>query len=271
MSNPTTMPLVDILFRGRFETGAVALSAADDVSRAEDGAGDGTTLFGHFSRFDSWYEIDSLWEGHFIERFVKGSFRKTIRENRPTIRVAFDHGFDPTIGDKPLGPIETLREEDQGPFYEVPLLDTDYNAGFTLPALQGRTMDGRTFGSVLGASFRFRILRDEWVMEPKKSDHNPNGIPERTIREVRLFEFGPVVYPANPAATAGVRSLTDWYNDRHLARNGATGAPKPHAPAGSATGAEEPPTPPAAGHLVVPSRSATAYLAMVAQARRSRP
>jgi hypothetical protein len=36
-------------------------------------------------------------------------------------------------------------------------------------------------------------------------------MPERTIREVQLFEFGPVVFPAYPAATAGMRSLTDHY------------------------------------------------------------
>lgn len=255
-------PLVDILFRGRFEDGAVILG--DVESRAEaDVDEDGTTLFGHFSRFDSWYRIDSMWEGTFMERTVKGAFRKTIKENRSTVKVAFDHGFDPTIADKPLGPIEQLREEDEGPYYEVPLLDTDYNRDFMLPALQGRTMDGRKLGSVLGASFRFRVTRDEWVMEPKRSDLNPDGIPERTIREIRLYEFGPVVYPANPEATAGVRSLTDHYLDRHAKRNGRPVS----APAGNATGTEETTSPPE--HLVDPSRSATAYLALVAKARRS--
>jgi hypothetical protein len=29
-----------------------------------------------------------------------------------------------------------------------------------------------------------------------KSDHNPLGLPERTINEIRLYEFGPVTFPA---------------------------------------------------------------------------
>jgi hypothetical protein len=31
-------------------------------------------------------------------------------------------------------------------------------------------------------------------------------LPERTIKELRLFEFGPVTFPAYQSATAGVRS-----------------------------------------------------------------
>lgn len=262
-----TDALTDILFRGRFDD-AVDLRTGSDTGGAEDT--DGTTMYGHFSRFDSWYRIDSWIEGLFMERTVKGAFRKTIRENRDGVKVAFDHGYDFQVGDKPLGPIETLREEDEGPYYEVPLLDADYNHNFVLPALQGRTMDGRKFGSLLGSSFRFKITRDEWVMEPKKSDYNPDAIPERTIREVRLYEFGPVVYPANPAATAAVRCLTDWYHDRHRERSARSGRPTSPLPAGPTTDSVDPAAPPIDGHPEVnPTRSAVAYLAMASSLRRS--
>jgi hypothetical protein len=40
---------------------------------------------------------------------------------------------------------------------------------------------------------------------------NDHGLPERTLQEVRLFELGPCTFPAYADATAGVRSLTDWY------------------------------------------------------------
>jgi hypothetical protein len=36
-------------------------------------------------------------------------------------------------------------------------------------------------------------------------------MPERTLKEVRVPEFGPVTFPAYVDATAGVRSLTDLY------------------------------------------------------------
>lgn len=246
--DPSTTP-VETLYRGRFDTrhGAVpgAIELRDDTG--DPAAGDSSVMAGVFSRFDSWYEIDSWLEGHFIERTVKGAFKKTIKENRSGIVVSFDHGYDLQLGDKPLGPIEVLEERDDGPYYEVPLLDTDYNRGFILPALAGRTIDGRDMGSTLGASFRFRVLRDEWVMEPAKADHNPDGLPERTIREVRLYEFGPVVYPANPDATAGLRGLTDHYFARSLSRSGrldrAAAELSTLVPAGSATGTPPPDAP----------------------------
>lgn len=178
-------------------------------------------MFGHFSRFDAWYEIDSWFEGRFLERTAPGSFKKTIRENRDTVKVQFDHGYDWNIGDSLLGPIDDLREDDQGPYFEVPLIDTDYNRERILPQLEGRLMtSGEKRGSLLGTSFRFRVTKDEWVEPDKASGHNPDKIPERTIREVRLFEFGPVVWPANQDADVGVRSLTDHYFEKELARSG---------------------------------------------------
>lgn len=209
-----TTKLTDILFRGRFDGDALTVRADDDST------GDGTTLTGHFLVFDSWYRIDSWLEGTFMERVAPGALKKTIRDNRSAMTVQLDHGFDPQVGDKPLGAIETLREDDIGGYYEVPLYDTAYNRDFVLPLLRGQTMDGRRLGSALGASHRFRSIKDEWNMTPKRSDMNPDGIPERTIREIRLYEFGPVFSPANPAATAGVRGLTDWYLDRHRHRAG---------------------------------------------------
>lgn len=180
------------------------------------------TLFGHFTKFDTWNEIDSWYEGRFIERTVSGSFTKTIKENRDRIKVQYDHGYDSFFGSSPLGPIDVLREEDEGPYYEVPLLDANYNHERLLPMLQGRLMDGTITGSVLGASYRFRVTKEEWVEPTKATAHNPEKLLERTIREVSLYEFGPVAFPAQIQATAGVRSLslTDHFLERQLARSG---------------------------------------------------
>src|SRR5215208_2324308 len=81
-------------------------------------AGDGgPVMFGYFTPYDRWTEIDSFFEGNFMERTVRGAFKKTIRENLPNMRSLFQHGRDPMIGMKPLGPIDVLREEDEGPYY----------------------------------------------------------------------------------------------------------------------------------------------------------
>lgn len=219
--------------------------------RAEGDATTDTTLFGHFARFDSWNEIDSWFEGRFLERVAKGAYRKTMREQRDRIRVQFDHGYDSYVGSSPLGPIDVLREEDFGPYYEVPLLDAEYNTGRILPMLQGRTLDGRSLGSQLGASYRFRVTKEEWVEPKKTTDINPEKLPERTIREVTLYEFGPVVFPADPGATAGARSvsLTDHYLERQAARTGQAARAAAHlaqiaAPAAPSGTEQEPTTEP---------------------------
>jgi HK97 family phage prohead protease len=167
------------------------------------------TLVSRFSPFEVWYEIDSFWEGTFLERTIRGAFSKTIREQRANIKVLYDHGHDMQIGNKILGAIDDLREDADSAVGEVPLFDTSYNRDL-LPGLEA---------GVYGSSFRFRVIRDEWNDEPGKSDYNPDGIPERTIKEVRLFEFGPVTFPASPDATAGVRCLTDHYYERARSRN----------------------------------------------------
>jgi HK97 family phage prohead protease len=194
-----------------------ALREAPQVRAAADGGEDGDagdtdilgTVFGHFSVFDTWYEVNSWWEGNFMERVVRGAFVKTFTERRTQIVSAFDHGMDPTIGDKVLGPFDELKEDKTGGYYEISLLDTSYNRDLA-PALRR---------GLYGASFRFQVIRDEWNDEPGISDDNPKGLPERTIKEVRLFEVGPVTYPASPAATAGMRSLTDVYYERLRSRD----------------------------------------------------
>jgi phage head maturation protease len=176
---------------------------------SDDQPTDGTLMYGHFSVFNEWYEISSFWEGDFLERTVPGAFADTIRDDISSMRVLFDHGFDPTLGNKPLGPIRALEEDQIGPYYEVPLLATDYNRDFVLPALRGQLMSGEMVGSLLGASFRFIVTGESWDMKPLPSANNPHGLPQRTITAVEVMEFGPVTFPANPAAGAGVRSRTD--------------------------------------------------------------
>lgn len=167
------------------------------------------TLVVRFSTFNTWYEIDSWYEGKFLERTVPGAFKQTIKEDRSSVKVLYDHGFDFQVGNKVLGAIEDLREDPDSPIGEVPLFDTTYNRDL-LPGLEA---------GVYGSSFRFRVTKESWDDEPKASEYNPLGIPERTIQAVRLFEFGPVTFPANPDSTAGLRSLTDSYYERLKERN----------------------------------------------------
>jgi HK97 family phage major capsid protein/HK97 family phage prohead protease len=174
-----------------------AVFPADLEIRAENG--DSPTLHGHFAVFNTFTEIKSMFEGNFLERIAPGAFAKTIKENAANMRVLFQHGRDPQIGDKVLGVPTVLEEDKVGARYEVPLFDTTYNHDLE-PGLRA---------GAYGASFRFQVVKEEIDQDPKRSAYNQEGLPERTILEARVMEFGPVTFPAYADATAGVRSLTD--------------------------------------------------------------
>jgi HK97 family phage prohead protease len=174
-------------------------------------AGDGDTgpgtLTGYLATFNQWAEIRSQREGHFLERLSPGAFQKTITEGRSRLKVTFNHGKDPQLGDKVLGIPSVLEEDAHGVRYEVPLFDTSYNRDLA-PGLRA---------GAYGSSFRFDVIADDFVKRPARSAYNPTGLPERTVREVRMPEFGPVTFPAYAGATAGMRSLTDSFTvDAHL-------------------------------------------------------
>lgn len=177
-----------------------------DDTATDDGLG---VMVVRFSIFDVWYEIDSWYEGLFLERTARGAFTKTMREQRDNVVSLFNHGMDFNIGDKVLGRVSDLREDDDAAVLEAPLFDTSYNRDL-LPGIRS---------GAYGSSFMFRVIRDEWNDDPGVSDWNPRGIPERTIKEVRLFEAGPVTFPANPDATAGMRSMTDAYYETLRSRD----------------------------------------------------
>lgn len=195
MSAPT-----DNLVRARYDDDAAELRETGDGTT-------GRTLFGHFAVYDRWTEIDSWYEGRFIERVSDTAFNRTFKERGDKIRVLYDHGHDPSIGNKPLGAPDVLRsDKGVGAYYESELFEASYVEDL-LPALRAKQ---------LGASFRFRVTAEEWVEPKRATTHNPDKLRERTITDVDLYEFGPVTFPAYADATAGVRSGSDQFIERLL-------------------------------------------------------
>jgi HK97 family phage prohead protease len=173
------------------------LEAANPRALLHRSNGDGgmPTLYGLFAVFNTFTEIDS-WEGRFLERLAPGSLNRTIRERGDKVRVLFQHGGDPFIGEKPLGPLRELREDTRGGYYELPLLDTAYVREL-VPGLEE---------GLYGASFRFKVMHESYDERPGRSAHNPEGIPERELRDIDLYELGPVTFPAYDGATAALRA-----------------------------------------------------------------
>ncbi|MGB7588382.1 MAG: HK97 family phage prohead protease [Solirubrobacterales bacterium] len=174
-----------------------ALAAHPAVRAAGDGGM--PTLFGSLVRFNEPTEIDSAWEGHFIEVVAPGAAKKTLKENGKNIRILFNHGMDPSVGKRALTE-PTFTEDDTEVEYSGPLFDTSYNRDL-VPGLEA---------GQYGSSFRFRSVKETFEEKPGKSSTNPEGLPLRTIEEIEIAEGGPVTFPAYENAVAGVRSISDW-------------------------------------------------------------
>lgn len=155
-------------------------------------------LHGVGAIYDEWTEINSRFEGHFMERFAPGSFAKTINEQRDRIRCLFHHGQDPSIGYKPLGTITDLAERGRGVEYAVDLFPADYVRSL-VPGLDA---------GVYGSSFRFGIVKKD---DQRNRVSNQKGLLERTIREASMRELGPTPFPAYTGTSAGLRSITDEF------------------------------------------------------------
>jgi HK97 family phage prohead protease len=159
-----------------------------EVVRSEED-GDGLTLEGYAAVFNSPTRIDS-WEGKFDETIAPGAFKKALREKTPVLM--FNHGQHPLIGDMPLGSIKSAREDSQG-LHVVARLSDNW--------LIQPVRDAIAAGAVSGMSFRFSVVKDDWVQPTRKG-----GVPMRTLREVRVPELGPVVFPAYQDTSVGVRA-----------------------------------------------------------------
>lgn len=166
----------------------VNLPTAEVEFRSDTDDGSLGLLTGYAAVFNKDTTIDS-WEGRFTERVAPGAFSKTLRDRGDQVKVLFNHGFDPSIGDKPLGKPSKMEENSRGLWVEVPLDDTSYNRDL-VASLRSGALDGM--------SFRFSVVREDI--------DDSADMPVRTLRELKLYEFGPVTFPAYEATTAGVRA-----------------------------------------------------------------
>lgn len=142
-------------------------------------------LVGHAAVFNTPSEI---WPGVF-ERFRPGAFTKTIQES--DIRALGNHDSNVLLGRQKN---QTLRlsEDSTGLAYEIDLPDTQTARDWY--ALVDR-------GDIDGSSYSFIPVKEEWTS-------NDNGSREdRELIEVRVFDVGPVVFPAFPTTDVAARDM----------------------------------------------------------------
>jgi len=172
-------------------------ASVEYVERADPQAG-GPRIFGHFAVFDQWALIDSATEGVFMERFAAGSLAKSLREGRDRIKCIMRHGTKTPLGELVLGRIVHLEEDSTFEVELFPELERE------APLLMAGLRAGE-----YSMSFKFRVIKSNDVMRPARSAYNPRGLPERTVTEAAVREFGPCTFAVYEGTALSMRSITD--------------------------------------------------------------
>jgi len=148
--------------------------------------------------YEEWSEVDSVVEGHFMERFARGSFTKTLAERVGEVKVYFEHGRSKIFDSQPIAEVRETWEQPDGVYFRAALLGG-------LPEL---FRDGLRRG-LYGASVGAKVLKLERVRAPKESSYNPSRLEERTYKELRAFDYSITPRPHYASATVALRSITD--------------------------------------------------------------
>jgi uncharacterized protein len=131
--------------------------------------------------------------GGFVEQ-VAPTFPDHTLDNRLDVLVRFQHDSDMLLG-RTAAETARLSKDGTGMQYEADLPDTSYARD--LHALLAR-------GDVRSSSFAFRVTTDgdSWGLTDQ-------GFPERTLHRGIVIDAAPVVTPAYPDATSGLRTLAE--------------------------------------------------------------
>lgn len=213
----------------RINAGAPIVRAADGEARH--GEGDGLTLDGYASVFNSETIIDS-WEGRFKEQFLPGSMAGSFRSVTPIIQ--FDHGRHVQIGSLPIATPEAGYPKEETDPERAPQGGAHIVARMHQAPVFEAVREVIASGAVSGMSHRFTPVAERWYTPDGKQLKDPKAIREelmrtwyedvpdeellrRDITRASVAELGPVVWPAYTSTSVGVRSLDA--SDRHeLAR-----------------------------------------------------
>lgn len=188
------------------------------VRAADDEPDDGLTLDGYGAVFGIRTVIDS-WEGRFAEEFALGSMKRSFRETPP--KVQFDHGRHPMIGSIPIAALRSISEEVD------PVLAPNGGAHIVARVFDNWLMapvrDAIAAEAISGMSMRFSVVREAWttydgkpirdeqtllslLREAVYDDVPEDQLPIRTVKEAKVPEMGPVVWPAYADTSVSMRS-----------------------------------------------------------------
>lgn len=139
-----------------------------------------------------------IWDDYF-ERIMPGAFDRALRED--DVRSMFNHDQNQLLGRRAFRDNDTLRLaiDSTGLRYEVDVDAQDPTHQSLLPKLRS--------GKVDGASFMFEVTGRTWREEERGTGNDKRIVTVLEITDVRLWEVGPVVFPAYESATSEARAV----------------------------------------------------------------
>lgn len=136
-----------------------------------------------------------LWEGA-VERIDPQAFDRALKE-RHDARALYNHNPDNLLGRVSAGTLE-LSVDRRGLAYRI-----DYDPQDPDHVKVARKVERK---DLTGSSFAFIATREEWSKEDEKE--------VRTIKDLTLYDVGPVSFPAYEGTRVGFRSATDNHEAR---------------------------------------------------------
>jgi hypothetical protein len=146
-------------------------------------------LVGHASVFNQETVIQS-WFDEWREEVAPGAFKKTIKEG--DIRSLFNHDPNIVLGRNKAGTLE-LSEDEVGLYTIIHPPENQWGQTVT---------DAIRRGDVTGMSIIFQPVKESWWFPDKGSKE----LPKRTLKEAKLFDVGPVTFPAFEQTDISARS-----------------------------------------------------------------
>jgi len=157
------------------------LNLEDTEIRMDD---DNPMLIGYAARTNSWTDL-----GFFKERIKPGAFEGVLGDD---VRCLKNHDPNLILGRTTNGTLR-LKENTVGLHFENDMPDTT----------TGKDVREEVRSKLItGCSFAFTIAEEDWKY------YDDERVPERTILKVgKLYDVGPVTYPAYPDTSVAARSL----------------------------------------------------------------
>lgn len=126
----------------------------------------------------------------FVEKIAKGAFQRAIQNTKRDIDFLAEHNDKLILASTRNGSLE-LKEDDQGLFMSATIAPTSWGKD-TYTLIKA--------GIYRNMSFGFRTIKDKWKLLE-------NGLYERTIEELELFEVSVVKDPAYSQSTISARGI----------------------------------------------------------------